>query len=234
MFLIVQDVLSEADVGKAREALAHADFADGRATAGWHARLVKANEQVRRNDKTVEDIRKSIAEKLLQNSVFQIWARPKTVTPLILSRYKPGMAYGSHVDDALMQGLRTDVSFTVFLSDPESYDGGALIIETTAGEEDVKLRRRVPGRLSLQHPPSCAGGDARRAARRGRLGAVLRPRPGAPRAALRPRDRPAAALRGERQDARFRPRVQIFDQPASDVGRRLTSPSLSPEHPFAC
>lgn len=139
MFLIVQNVLNAAETGKAREALASAEFADGRETAGWHARLVKANEQVRRSDRSVDDIRRSITEKLLQNSVFQIWARPKAVTPLILSRYKPGMAYGTHVDDALMQGLRTDVSFTLFLSDPEAYEGGALIIETTAGEEDVKL-----------------------------------------------------------------------------------------------
>ena len=49
------------------------------------------------------------------------------------------MEYGSHVDDALMNGVRSDVSFTLFLSDPASYDGGALIVETSAGEDDIKL-----------------------------------------------------------------------------------------------
>jgi PKHD-type hydroxylase len=61
------------------------------------------------------------------------------LTPLMFSRYEPGMNYGSHVDDALMQGLRTDVSFTLFLSDPESYDGGELVIETASGEDAIKL-----------------------------------------------------------------------------------------------
>ena len=57
----------------------------------------------------------------------------------MFSRYEPGMHYGSHVDDALMQGMRTDVSFTLFLSDPASYDGGELVIESASGEDAVKL-----------------------------------------------------------------------------------------------
>jgi hypothetical protein len=65
--------------------------------------------------------------------------RPKALSPLLFSRYEKGMHYGSHVDDALMDGMRTDVSFTLFLSDPKSYDGGALAIESTSGEESFKL-----------------------------------------------------------------------------------------------
>src|SRR5882724_7953048 len=57
----------------------------------------------------------------------------------MFSAYEPGMRYGSHVDDALMQGMRTDVSFTLFLSERESYDGGELVIESAAGEDAVKL-----------------------------------------------------------------------------------------------
>jgi PKHD-type hydroxylase len=57
----------------------------------------------------------------------------------MFSRYEGGMHYGSHVDDALMQGMRTDVSFTLFLSEPESYDGGELVIESASGEDAVKL-----------------------------------------------------------------------------------------------
>jgi PKHD-type hydroxylase len=65
--------------------------------------------------------------------------RPKALSPLLFSRYDPDMHYGSHVDDALMDGMRTDVSFTLFLSAPESYDGGELVIESAAGEDAVKL-----------------------------------------------------------------------------------------------
>jgi PKHD-type hydroxylase len=144
MYLLIPNVLTPAEVAEARAAMAAAKFADGRETAGWHARMVKKNEQVRRGDARIEKVRKAIGEKLLKHPLFQIWVRPKVLTPLILSRYRPGMTYGSHVDDALMQGLRTDVSFTLFLADPQTYDGGALVIETAAGEEDVKLE---PGAL---------------------------------------------------------------------------------------
>ena len=65
--------------------------------------------------------------------------RPKALTSVMFSRYETGMDYGSHVDDALMDGMRTDVSFTLFLSDPESYDGGELVIESASGEDAVKL-----------------------------------------------------------------------------------------------
>jgi PKHD-type hydroxylase len=65
--------------------------------------------------------------------------RPKKLTPLIFARYGPGETYGSHVDDAIMQGLRTDVSFTLFLSEPDSYEGGELVIDSSGGEESVKL-----------------------------------------------------------------------------------------------
>jgi PKHD-type hydroxylase len=57
----------------------------------------------------------------------------------MISRYKPGKQYGTHIDDALMGGLRTDVSFTLFLAEPESYEGGALVVESAAGEQEFKL-----------------------------------------------------------------------------------------------
>ena len=60
--------------------------------------------------------------------------RPKALTPLMISRYKP-----DHVDDALMRGLRIDISFTLFLSEPETYEGGALVVESAAGEHEFRL-----------------------------------------------------------------------------------------------
>ena len=71
--------------------------------------------------------------------MFAAAARPKAIPRLLISRYEPGMAYGSHVDDALMGGVRTDLAFTLFLADPESFGGGALVIEDACGEQEVKL-----------------------------------------------------------------------------------------------
>ena len=80
-----------------------------------------------------------MAERILGNELFCLAARPKALSPLLFSRYDTGMQYGSHVDDALMGGMRTDISFTLFLSDATSYDGGELIIDSASGEETFKL-----------------------------------------------------------------------------------------------
>ncbi|MFO1036703.1 MAG: Fe2+-dependent dioxygenase [Geminicoccaceae bacterium] len=139
MLLCIADLLPADEVKLACETLAKARFEDGRATAGWSAKLVKNNLQAGRDDPALASLRRLIEQRLQGNALFQLAARPKKLTPLLLSRYEPGMAYGSHVDDALMQGLRTDVSFTLFLSDPETYEGGDLVIESTAGEQAFKL-----------------------------------------------------------------------------------------------
>jgi PKHD-type hydroxylase len=139
MQILIGEVLSAGDVKTIRTALGRAKFIDGRATAGFAARTVKNNTQAAGGDRSIETIRKLAAERILANEVFRLAVRPKALTPLMFARYEPGMNYGSHVDDALMQGLRTDVSFTLFLSDPGSYDGGELVIESTSGEDAIKL-----------------------------------------------------------------------------------------------
>lgn len=138
MQIVIGNVLSGDDLALVREALAHATFQDGRATAGFAARLVKNNTQAT-NDRNVETVRKLVEERILANEIFRLAVRPKKLSPVMFSRYEPGMHYGSHVDDALMQGMRTDVSFTLFLAEPDSYDGGELVIESASGEDAVKL-----------------------------------------------------------------------------------------------
>jgi PKHD-type hydroxylase len=138
MMTVIADVLDSSETAAAREALAAANFVDGRATAGWAAKLVKNNLQAG-NDAALQKLREKLTAKIGEHPLFRMVARPKQLSPLILSRYEPGMAYGSHVDDAIMGGMRSDVSFTLFLSDLDTYDGGALVIETSAGEEDVRL-----------------------------------------------------------------------------------------------
>lgn len=139
MQIAIANILTSDELSFVQARVKAARFADGKATAGFAARLVKNNEQAAASDTSLSEVRKLVSERILANDLFRMAARPKQLTPLLISRYEPGMTYGSHVDDALMQGLRTDVSFTLFLDDPASYDGGELIIETTAGEDSIKL-----------------------------------------------------------------------------------------------
>jgi PKHD-type hydroxylase len=139
MQITVGHVLSAEDVATVCAALARARFVDGKATAGFAARTVKNNHQAEGSDRSLATVRALVAERILGNEVFQLAVRPKALSPLLFSRYERGMHYGSHVDDALMGGMRTDVAFTLFLSDPASYDGGELTIESASGEETFKL-----------------------------------------------------------------------------------------------
>jgi len=138
MLITIADVLSQGDLEEIRAMLGAMRFEDGRATAGWSARLVKDNEQAREGA-ALGLLRERVASAILANEVFNLAVRPKALTPLIFSRYTEGRHYGSHVDNPLMNGIRTDVSFTLFLAEPESYDGGELVIESMSGEEEVKL-----------------------------------------------------------------------------------------------
>lgn len=138
MILCIADVLGPADVAALAAALDAAAFEDGRATAGWHAAMVKANEQAA--GAALEGWRARVEAAVAANLLFQLAARPRRLRPVMFNRYRAGMAYGAHVDDAVMGGdTRADVSFTLFLADPESYAGGELVLETTAGEQAFKL-----------------------------------------------------------------------------------------------
>ncbi|HEY7302386.1 MAG TPA: Fe2+-dependent dioxygenase [Xanthobacteraceae bacterium] len=139
MQIVIGNVLSAQEVNTVCAALERAQFIDGRETAGFAARTVKHNRQAAGGDRSLETVRKLIAARVIENDLFRLAARPKTLSPLLFSRYEPSMHYGSHVDDPLMNGMRTDVAFTLFLSEPDSYDGGELVIETAAGEDAIKL-----------------------------------------------------------------------------------------------
>lgn len=143
MQLVIADVLSAEEAAEIRDMLVHAPFEDGARTAGWDARLVKDNEQAR-DSATLRLLRQRIEAAIRANELFSLAVRPKALTPLIFSRYGSGQAYGSHVDNPLMDGMRTDVSFTLFLAEPEAYDGGELVIESAGGEDEIKL---APGHM---------------------------------------------------------------------------------------
>jgi PKHD-type hydroxylase len=138
MLLRIGGILSAHEIGAIIHALEQAAFEDGRRTAGWHARDVKRNEQAVPS-RALDAVLAKVREALLAHDVFMAAARPKSFVKLLVSRYAPGMTYGTHIDDALMDGRRTDLSFTLFLSDPASYDGGALVIEDTLENRSIRL-----------------------------------------------------------------------------------------------
>lgn len=139
MIVQIGGLLPEATVADLRRSLGEdgAQFKPGALTAGWHAKSVKHNEQA--SGTAAAQAVAAVKEALSAHPVFTAVARPKALAGLLVSRYGPGMEYGTHVDNAMMHGMRTDLSFTVFLEQPENYDGGELIIEANDGEQAVKL-----------------------------------------------------------------------------------------------
>lgn len=138
-------VLGPADLDRIRDVLARAPFQDGRLTAGPTARKVKVNEQADLTDARVREVEAAVRTALDGNDLFRAYARPMRWSRLLFSRYGSGKTYGTHVDDPLMQGesgqrFRTDLSFTLFLTEPDSYGGGALTLEGRAGARQVKLK----------------------------------------------------------------------------------------------
>ena len=141
MLLGVGAVLDETQIAGLRHRLEGQAFVNGAATAGWHAKLVKHNRQAGAGPETRE-LQAEVGTVLARHELFQIACRPRRLRPVLFSRYEPGMEYGSHVDDAIMGGqepIRSDLSFTLFLSAPDAYDGGELVIEGSAGEQAFKL-----------------------------------------------------------------------------------------------
>lgn len=142
MMLTIPNVLNQADVEEMLEQLSKAEFIDGKATAGWNAKLVKNNLQLNTSDPQAAELQQKVASALANHPLFQMAVRPKTIHSLRFSRYEKDMSYGSHVDNAYMGGsqhLRTDVSFTLFLSAPETYQGGELELDDVSGGRRIKL-----------------------------------------------------------------------------------------------
>lgn len=141
MFCIAE-ILTTAQLQRVQALLAEQPFHSGNKTAGWAATLVKNNEQLDPQARHYESLQQLIVSALAANEVFALAAMPKALRPVLFSRYTAGMAYGDHVDNALMgeePRVRSDLSFTLFLSAPGQYEGGELVIEDTSGTHEYKL-----------------------------------------------------------------------------------------------
>ncbi len=143
MLLTISGLLNSAQLGKIHQVLEGASFVDGRLTAGFAAARVKNNLEMQQDPERMKLLVRIIMSSLGHNEAFRFGALPHRVADPIFARYEPGMTYGDHVDDPIMgtagPRFRTDVSMTVFLSPPESYDGGELVVRTSFGERRVKL-----------------------------------------------------------------------------------------------
>ena len=141
MILCIASVLSGAALASTRRSVAKARFYDGAETAGWHARTVKHNRQADPADAV--EAAAIVTAALTTNPVFQIAALPQRLSPILFNRYEAGMDYGPHVDDALMLAgdvrLRSDLAFTLFLGDPEDYEGGELFVDSAGEEQAYRL-----------------------------------------------------------------------------------------------
>lgn len=137
MHLVIADILDASGVARIRTALGSLAFVDGRVTAGTRSSLVKHNTQA--EGAGVAMVREFVHDVLMAHPVFCLATRPKAIIGPTFSRYVASQSYGRHIDEPIMAGQRTDVAFTLFLSDPTTYDGGELVIENSTGEDAVKL-----------------------------------------------------------------------------------------------
>jgi PKHD-type hydroxylase len=143
MLLTIPQLLNSAQLDKISQVLEGADFVDGKLSAGFAAAKVKQNEEMRQEPERMQLLIRILMASLGHHATFRFGALPHRVADPIFARYRPGMAYGDHVDDPIMgttgPRFRSDVSMTVFLNPPEDYDGGELVIRSTFGERSVKL-----------------------------------------------------------------------------------------------
>jgi PKHD-type hydroxylase len=143
MLLTIDDLLSAAEVTSMCASLAAAEFLDGKRTAGWHAQQVKQNTQLDQASPQQASLEELVIIALNRNPLFTAAIQPLMIHSLLFSRYEVGMSYGLHVDNAFMGGdrrHRSDISWTLFLSEPEAYAGGELTIQGSEGERGFKLR----------------------------------------------------------------------------------------------
>jgi len=143
MLVHIEGVLSKAEVAEFRGVLEGTSWVDGRVTAGTQSALAKRNLQVPEEAPEARALGERILTALGRNETFVSAALPLRVFPPLFNRYDEGMAFDTHIDNAIRFAgpvrYRTDVSCTLFLTEPEDYEGGELIIEDTYGEHAVKL-----------------------------------------------------------------------------------------------
>ena len=145
MILHIPNVLNQNQIKECRELLNKADWIDGKLTAGSQAVNVKSNLQLAENNPLLKYLRDLITHALKTNPLFVSATLPNHIISPFVNRYENGGAYGNHVDNSILydatigKNFRTDVSSSLFFTDPDEYEGGEMVIEDTFGLHEVKL-----------------------------------------------------------------------------------------------
>lgn len=145
MLIQIPDILTPEEVAHCRRVLEASQWVDGRVTAGAQAAKAKLNLQIPVESREAHELGDLILRALGRNQIFNAAAQPLRVLPPMFNRYDVGMKFGAHVDGSIRtipqtgQRMRADVSTTIFLTEPEEYDGGELVIEDAYGAHEVKL-----------------------------------------------------------------------------------------------
>lgn len=145
MLIQIPQVLTKEQVKHCRKILDEAEWIDGKVTAGFQSAQVKNNMQLAEGNKAAVDIGEIILTALGKNQLFISAALPFKIFPPLFNRYSGGQNFGTHVDNAIRQipgtpyKIRTDLSMTLFFSEPDEYDGGELVVEDNYGVHQVKL-----------------------------------------------------------------------------------------------
>jgi len=144
MMVHIPKVLTPEQVARCRDVMMKAEWVDGRVTAGHQSAKVKLNLQLPETAPEATELGDMVLAALAKSPLFMSAVLPKQVFPPLFNRYDAGMTFGSHIDNAIRGHpqagrVRTDVSSTLFISAPEEYDGGELVVEDTYGNHSVKL-----------------------------------------------------------------------------------------------
>jgi len=143
MLLKLSNILTQERIKTVQTILKDAPFVNGSLSAGSAARRVKNNEEVAMNASQINELNNMVMGSLVANPQYKSAALPHRIAAPFYARYSEGKEYGDHVDDPVMGSTdryRSDISITVFLSSPDDYDGGELVINTSFGEQQVKLK----------------------------------------------------------------------------------------------
>ncbi len=143
MLVTIPKVLNKEDISVIADLMATANFHEGTISAGSEARRVKNNHEMFISDVEMQRLNNLLMGKLIQNPTYIATAFSAKIAAPYYAKYTEGMHYGKHVDDPVMgpanQRYRSDISITLFLNEPDAYDGGELIISTAFGEQKIKL-----------------------------------------------------------------------------------------------
>lgn len=143
MLVTIPNVLNKEEISVIQDLMATANFHEGTTSAGIEAKRVKNNHEMFISEAETQRLNNLVMGKLVQNPTYIATAFATKIAAPYYAKYTPGMYYGNHVDDPVMgpanQRYRSDISLTIFLNEPEAYDGGELVINTPFGEQNIKL-----------------------------------------------------------------------------------------------